>query len=69
MRERRIYINVPMAVLVPFTATFTNQKAKAELRCTGITLQRGGEDRGEGRERDNKIEPTNKKLWAYVYSY
>lgn len=26
IRERRIYINVPMAVLVPLTAAFINQK-------------------------------------------
>lgn len=28
--ERRIYINVPMAVFVPLTAAFTNQKGFAE---------------------------------------
>lgn len=59
MAIKHIYINVPMAVFVPLTAAFTNQRQVMHrgVRSTGITLRRVGTGWEEGhtnRDRGNR---------------
>lgn len=49
---KRIYINVPMAIFVPLTAAFTNQKTMMHgVRSTSITLRRVGTSKGRGKHK------------------
>lgn len=52
MAIKRIYINVPMAIFVPLTAAFTNQKTMMHgVRSTSITLRRVGTSKGRGKHK------------------
>lgn len=53
-----------MAVLVPLTTVFTNQKSTCGVRLASVTLQRGGTGQGVKEDRTKELNRADKQKAA-----